>query len=207
MRLLGAKTLILTCAAGSLVNHMPPGGIALISDHIDKSNTNPLVGPNLDGLGERFMGMDNAWDDSLQRMAMAIAKADNGLQKLVLGTAPQKDKEWQIPAGTYACMKGPTFETPADIRDIKGEGAHLVGMSTVPECIAFHHADFSAQTHNNKKDLRVIGIAAVTNWAAGLAFEEASAHPLSHEHTLDYAKSSAPKVARLIKALVPKLVA
>lgn len=135
---LGAPPLILTNAAGSLTPEMPPGSLALISDHINLNGPNPLVGDTGDG---RFVPMVDAYDPRLRaRLRHAAESAGVGLGE-----------------GIYMWFSGPSFETPAEIRMAKALGADLVGMSTVPEVIL-------ARRHG----LAVAGLSAITNMGAGL---------------------------------------
>ncbi|HEV7257627.1 MAG TPA: purine-nucleoside phosphorylase [Bosea sp. (in: a-proteobacteria)] len=135
---LGSPPLILTNAAGSLKPEMPPGSMAVITDHINFNGPNPLVGDDGDG---RFVPMVDAYDPKL-RAGLKAAAAAEGLS---------------IGEGVYMWFSGPSFETPAEIRMAQVMGADLVGMSTVPEVIL-------ARRHG----LRVAGLSVVTNMGAGL---------------------------------------
>jgi purine-nucleoside phosphorylase len=138
---LGVKAVVLTNAAGGVRLTFKPGDLMLISDHINGLGTNPLVGPNEDGLGPRFPDMTAVYDPGLRRIARAAAR------QLRL---PLKE-------GVYLGLHGPSYETPAEIRAIRRLGADAVGMSTVPEAIALRHAG-----------VRVLGISTITNMAAGI---------------------------------------
>jgi purine-nucleoside phosphorylase len=135
---LGSPPLILTNAAGSLKAEMPPGSMAVITDHINFNGPNPLVGDGGDG---RFVPMVDAYDPTL-RAGLHAAAAREGL---ALGE------------GVYMWFSGPSFETPAEIRMAQVMGADLVGMSTVPEVILARRCG-----------LRVAGLSVVTNMGAGL---------------------------------------
>lgn len=141
---LGAETLLLTNAAGSMRADIPPGELMLISDHINFSGLNPLIGEATD---RRFVPMKDAYDPELRARLKAVAEAE----------------EIALTEGTYAWYSGPSFETPAEIRAIRTLGADAVGMSTVPEVIL---ARFLG--------LRVAAISAITNMAAGLSDEAIS---------------------------------
>ena len=141
---LGAEALILTNAAGSLRPEMPPGEIMLLSDHINFSGLNPLIGEPSDA---RFVPMTDAHDAGLRAGLRAAAEA--------AGVA--------LHEGVYAWYSGPSFETPAEIRAIRTLGADAVGMSTVPEVIL---ARFLG--------LRVAAVSTVTNMAAGMSDENIS---------------------------------
>lgn len=135
---LGSPPLILTNAAGSLRPEMPPGSLALISDHINLNGPNPLIGDSGDA---RFVPMVDAYDPELRtRLREAAASA---------GTA--------LGEGIYMWFTGPSFETPAEIRMAGVLGADLVGMSTVPEVILAR-----------RYGIRVAAVSVVTNMAAGL---------------------------------------
>ncbi|TDL81922.1 purine-nucleoside phosphorylase [Palleronia sediminis] len=138
---LGAETVILTNAAGSLDPDMPTGSVMMLSDHINFSGLNPLIGERTDA---RFVPMGGAYDADLRADLRAAAEAT--------GT--------ELHEGVYAWYSGPSFETPAEIRAIRMLGADAVGMSTVPEVIL---ARFLG--------LRVAAISTVTNMAAGLSDE------------------------------------
>jgi len=144
LKALGADTLLLTNAAGSLVPTTPPGGLMLLSDHINFSGLNPLIGEPTDA---RFVPMTAAHDPAL-RAALRDAAAAEGID---------------LPEGVYAWYSGPSFETPAEIRAIRILGADAVGMSTVPEVIL---ARFLG--------LRVAAVSVITNMAAGMSDEAIS---------------------------------
>ena len=147
LKALGADTLVLTNAAGSLRPEAGPGSLVCLSDHINLMGFNPLVGPNDEAAGPRFPSLRDAYDPELRARLHAAADA--------LGT-PLHD-------GVYLAVSGPAFETPAEIRAFRTLGADLVGMSTVPEVIAARHAG-----------LRVAAVSAVTNLAEGMGGEELS---------------------------------
>ena len=142
--LLGIRTLVLTNAVGAIDDHLRPGQLALISDHINLQGQSPLVGPNDESLGPRFPDMSNAYDADLR----AAAREAAGRLGLELGE------------GVYAAWLGPAFETPAEIRMLRTLGADLVGMSTAPEVLAARHMG-----------IRCLAISCVTNLAAGVSPE------------------------------------
>ncbi|MFE3839361.1 purine-nucleoside phosphorylase [Pseudogemmobacter sonorensis] len=144
LRELGAVELILTNAAGSLRPDIRPGDLMLLSDHINQSGLNPLIGEKTDA---RFVPMTEAHSPRLRAALQAAAEAE--------GIA--------LPEGVYAWYSGPSFETPAEIRMIRLLGGDAVGMSTVPEVIL---ARFLG--------LEVAAISTVTNMAAGLSDEKIS---------------------------------
>ncbi len=141
---LGADRLIVTNAAGSLRDDIQPGDLMLLSDHINFSGLNPLIGEPTDA---RFVPMTSAHDPDMRRALKNAAKAE-GLS---------------LAEGVYAWYSGPSFETPAEIRAIRILGADAVGMSTVPEVILARFLN-----------LRVAAISTVTNMAAGMSNENIS---------------------------------
>ncbi|MBD3678650.1 MAG: purine-nucleoside phosphorylase [Rhodobacteraceae bacterium] len=144
LRELGAEALIVTNAAGSMRPDIPPGELMLLSDHINFSGLNPLIGEPSDA---RFVPMTDA-HDPLMRAGLKVAAEAEGVT---------------LKEGVYAWYSGPSFETPAEIRAIRTLGADAVGMSTVPEIIL---ARFLG--------LRVAAISTITNMAAGLSDESIS---------------------------------
>jgi xanthosine phosphorylase len=144
LRALGAEVLVLTNAAGSLREEVGPGSLMLITDHINLTGVNPLVGPNDDEVGPRFVPMGDAYDAQLRaQLHAAAASADVALSD-----------------GVYLAVSGPSFETPAEIRAFRTLGADAVGMSTVHETIVARHCG-----------LRVAAISAITNLAEGMSDE------------------------------------
>ena len=144
LKALGAEAVIATNAAGSMRPDIRPGDLMLLSDHINFSGLNPLIGEPTDA---RFVPMTEAHDPAL-RARLRAAADDEGVA---------------LPEGVYAWYSGPSFETPAEIRAIRLLGGDAVGMSTVPEVIL---ARFLG--------LRVAAISSVTNMAAGLSAEKIS---------------------------------
>jgi len=144
LKALGAGALIATNAAGSLRSDIRPGDLMLLSDHINFSGLNPLIGEPTDA---RFVPMTDAHNPAMRAALQAAARAE--------GVA--------LPEGVYAWYSGPSFETPAEIRAIKILGGDAVGMSTVPEVIL---ARFLG--------LKVAAISTITNMAAGLSDEKIS---------------------------------
>ncbi len=135
---LGVKTLIVTNASGSLRQHLTPGSIVLIGDHINFMGTNPLIGVNDETLGERFPSMNNLYDPDYLKQSIAIAA----------------EHQIQVERGVYIGVSGPSLETKAECAAFASWGADLVGMSTVPEVIAARHAG-----------LRVLAFSIVTNFS------------------------------------------
>lgn len=124
MKALGAKTLMVSNAAGGLNADFSAGDLMAITDHVNLMGVNPLIGPNDERLGERFPDMSSPYDPRLMEAALAIARRE------------------KIPLrqGVYAAVAGPNLETKAEYRFLRGIGADAVGMSTVPEVLAAVHA-------------------------------------------------------------------
>ncbi|MGL4989666.1 MAG: purine-nucleoside phosphorylase [Sarcina sp.] len=141
MKLLGCEKLIVTNAAGAVNANYTPGDLMIITDHINFSGANPLIGKNLSEFGTRFPDMSDAYDKALRIEVKKIA-SDLGME---------------LREGVYAMFSGPTYETPAEIRMARTMGADAVGMSTVPEVIIAKHSG-----------LQVVGISCMTNMAAGI---------------------------------------
>ena len=141
MHRLGAKTLLLTNAAGGINLGFSQGALMLITDHINYSGQNPLMGPNLDDFGPRFPDMSEIYTKTCREKLLAKAE-EMGIE---------------LQQGVYMMYMGPSYETPAEIRAFRGMGADAVGMSTVPEAIIARHCG-----------MQVIGISCITNMAAGV---------------------------------------
>ena len=135
---LGCKTVLLTNAAGSLRAAVGPGQIALITDHINYSGRDPLIGDPHD---ERFVSLTNAYDPALRKLMQAVAKAE----------------KVKLAEGVYVWFSGPSFETPAEIKMARIIGGSIVGMSTVPEVILAR-----------RFGLKAVAMSMLTNLAAGI---------------------------------------
>ncbi|MGN0270056.1 MAG: purine-nucleoside phosphorylase [Candidatus Weimeria sp.] len=142
MGLLGAKTVLLTNAAGGINLDFKPGDLMMITDHISLFVQNPLLGQNADELGPRFPDMSTVYDRRLQEKIRHAAVA-TGVD---------------LKEGVYVQLTGPSYETPAEIRMLRKMGADAAGMSTVVEAIAADHMGLS-----------VAGISCITNMAAGIS--------------------------------------
>ncbi len=138
----GVKTLIVTNACGGMNLNFKPGDIMMITDHINMSGRNPLVGVNNNDLGPRFVDMSVAYDLEYRKIFKDISLENN----------------IDIKEGVYVSYLGPSYETPAEIRAFQILGGDAVGMSTVPEVILARHSG-----------MRVLGISVITNLASGLS--------------------------------------
>lgn len=171
---LGVKLLFVTNAAGGVNPAYGPGDLVRIVDHLNLSGTNPLVGANDERLGPRFPDLSEAYD---ARLGILLDDVAAGLG------APLR-------RGVYACMSGPSYETPAEVRMLRLLGADLVGMSTVAEVIAARHMG-----------VPVVGVSVVTNLAAGLA-----RRPLSHEEVAETAGRVEGRLAAVLEGFLPAAV-
>jgi purine-nucleoside phosphorylase len=147
MARLGVQLVVLTNAAGGVDPGYGPGTLMVIADHLNLTGRNPLLGPNDDALGPRFLDLTNAWDPDL-RAALHAAAREEGIT---------------LEEGVYAGLLGPTFETPAEVRMLRTLGADAVGMSTVLEAVALRWVG-----------VRVCGVSMVTNAGAGYTGEPLS---------------------------------
>ncbi len=137
---LGAEIVVLTNAAGGVDPAFGPGTLMVIVDHLNLTGRTPLLGPNADGIGQRFQDLTDAWSPRLREALKAAGAAED---------VPLEE-------GVYAGLLGPQYETPSEVRMLRTLGADAVGMSTVLECIAARWAD-----------LEVCGVSLVTNAGAG----------------------------------------
>jgi len=136
MKKLGVEILVISNAAGGLNLLFAPGDVMLISDHINFTGQNPLIGPNLDDFGPRFPDMTSVYDKKLIALAEQVAL----------------EKKIKLQKGIYVGVTGPNLETPAETRLLRMMGADAVGMSTIPEVIVGVHCG-----------LRLLGMSAISN--------------------------------------------
>lgn len=141
MAKLGVKNLVLTNAAGGANASYNPGTLMLISDHINYSGANPLIGENLEEFGPRFPDVSDLYTKQL-RTAVKEKAADAGIH---------------LEEGVYMMFTGPNYETPAEVRMAQILGADAVGMSTAPEALVAGHCG-----------MNILGISCITNHAAGV---------------------------------------
>lgn len=167
--MLGAEVLLVTNAAGGIRRSFEPPTLMAIADQINFMFRNPLLGPVVDG-EERFPDMSSPYDPELLQVLRHVAAAEG---------VP-------LPAGVYAGVAGPSYETPAEIRMLERFGADAVGMSTVPEVVAARAGG-----------MRVAGISTITNKAAGI-----SPVPLSHDDVLDAGRQVRDMLTSVVRGLV-----
>lgn len=170
VKALGIPRLFISNAAGSLNLGFKTGELMAIADHINYMGFNPLVGENDDDWGPRFPPMAGAWNADLRALLHRAAK----------------DAAVPLHEGVYVAFRGPTFETPAEIRMAQKMGGDAVGMSSVPDCIIARHCG-----------LEVVGCSCLTNMGEGLSDEK-----LSHSHTLE----NAARAARGFESLIARFV-
>ncbi len=171
---LGVGALLVTNAAGGVNPTFAPGDLVRMADHLNLSGQNPLAGENDERLGPRFPDLSAAYDPRLSALLDEAAAAAG---------VPLR-------SGVYACMAGPSYETPAEIRMLRALGADLVGMSTVPEVIAARHMG-----------VPVAGMSVVTNYAAGLARK-----PLSHEEVAETAERVRDRLSAVVGGFLVRAV-
>lgn len=170
MQALGVENLIVTNAAGGLCTDFSAADIMAISDHINLTGENPLVGPNNEDWGIRFPDMSAVYDTGLMDCAMQAARK-TGIH---------------LHKGVYAGLKGPSLETPAELRFVRQIGADAVGLSTVMEVIAAVHAR-----------MRICGFSMITNIA-----DPDHPEPANLEAIIQTAQKAAPNLGRLVSLLV-----
>ena len=169
-KLLGIETLIITNAAGGVNTSYNAGDFMVINDYLSFFADSVLRGPNLEEFGDRFPDMSETFDKELS----------NKLKEVI------KEKVGVVRDGVYAYMKGPTFETPAEIRALRTLGADAVGMSTVPEAVIAHHCG-----------IKCVGVSCITNMAAGVLDEKLS---------YDDVKNTAERVKIMFKQIVKEFI-
>lgn len=172
-KLLGVETLILTNAAGGINLNFQKGDLMIIEDQLSFFAESVLRGANLDEFGDRFIDMSDVYSKEYIKILEPIMVHITG----------------KVNKGVYAYMKGPTYETPAEIRALRTLGADAVGMSTVPEAVVARHCG-----------IKCIGITCITNMAAGVLNEV-----LTHEDVKETAKKVESNFKEVIKELVSKI--
>lgn len=173
MSRMGIRAVLLTNAAGGISTNFKQGCLVVLRDHINLQGTNPLTGPNDENFGERFPDMTQVYWKPYQAAALREGKR--------LGI--------EMGDGIYAGLTGPSYETPAEIRYLRGIGADLVGMSTVPEVIAAAHLG-----------IRVLGISCVTNMAAGILDQ-----PITSEEVMETGERVKADFVALLRAMIPRM--
>lgn len=166
----GAKVVVLTNAAGAIEPTWRPGQVVLIRDHINLTGASPLSGAEPPaGYQSRFVDLTDLYAAALRHVARSV--------------------DGSLAEGVYAALRGPHYETPAEVAMLRAVGADLVGMSTALEAIAVRHLGAS-----------VVGLSLVTNLAAGV-----SAQPLDHAEVLATGRAAVLRLGRLLTGLLPRL--
>lgn len=163
----GVERLLLTCSVGGIADPLEPGSLVVVHDHINLQHDNPLIGP---AFGTRFPDLGSAYDAHMRSVLHEVAEGQ--------GTV--------ISPGILACMSGPAYETPAEVRMLRTMGADIVGMSTVPEVLAAAGIG-----------LRTAVLAVVSNRAAGLTDQA-----LTHDEVTETAALVAEKLGDLLQESV-----
>jgi purine-nucleoside phosphorylase len=170
MHAIGARTLVVTNVSGGMHPLWAPGDLVLIADHINFLGDNPLIGRNDERLGPRFPDMSDPYDAGLRTRARALA-LEQGIT---------------LREGVYVAVPGPNLETRAEYRMLRGMGADIVGMSTVPEVIVGVH-----------QGMKIAGLSIITDQCLPDALE-----PANIDQIIATAMAAEPKLTRLVAALV-----
>jgi purine-nucleoside phosphorylase len=172
MKELGCRLLIVSNAAGGLNPQYEKADLMVIEDHLNLLGVNPLIGPNDDRLGPRFPDMSEPYDRKLQNLALQIALEQNIVAH----------------RGVYLAVTGPNLETRAEYRFLRGIGADVVGMSTIPEVLVAVHAG-----------LKVLGFSIVTDMCLPDAL-----HPVRIEEIVAVANQAEGKLRTIVKAVLER---
>lgn len=173
LRALGAETLIVSNACGGMHPLWAPGDLMLIADHINLLGDNPLIGPNDEALGPRFPDMSEPYSAALRDLAREVAVAQG---------IPLRE-------GVYVAVQGPNLETRAEYRFLRGIGADVVGMSTVPEVIVAVHGG-----------MRVLGLSIITDQCLPDALA-----PAHLAEIIAVAKRAEPKLSAVVRGVLARL--
>jgi len=172
--IMGIQSLILTNAAGGTAPHLSPGSLMVITDHINMMGENPLRGPNDERFGPRFQDLTEVYTPAYVEAAHEAARE--------IGVV--------LHEGVYMALRGPSYETPAEIRMVRKLGADAVGMSTVPEATVARHCG-----------MKVLAISCITNIAAGLSTGE-----INHNEVIEVGARAGKQLAELIVRVIPRLL-
>jgi purine-nucleoside phosphorylase len=178
MKALGVETVILTNAAGGINQSYRVGDVMMLNDHINfvgMVGNNPLMGPNDDTLGERFVGMSHTYDRELRETARQVAR-EAGVT---------------LREGVYACLSGPQFETPAEVRMLRVIGADAVGMSTANEVLVARHGG-----------MKVLAFSGITNEAIDALDSEGDTN---HEEVLEAGVVIVPRLTAMLRGVLRTL--
>ncbi len=170
MREFGIDKLIYSASVGSLLPEADVGALVLVTDHINALGVSPLIGKHDPTYGDQFPDMAVAYDEDLRKEAQSIAA----------------QHKFKLHEGVYGAVRGPAFETPAEVLMLRVMGVDVVGMSLVPETLLARQCG-----------MRVVAIANVTNMAVGMTSE-----PVNHAQTLKGAEESKVNLRILLSGLV-----
>lgn len=179
MKQLGVQSLIITNAAGGMNREFAAGDLMLISDHLNMTGDNPLIGIHHPELGVRFPDMSQAYNREYRELAKRIGEQ----------MSEERGEKIRLQEGVYAGITGPNYLPPAELSMLAKLGGDAVGMSTVGEVIAASHAG-----------LRVLGISCITDMAIGEELE-----PLTHEQVVAVANRTKPVFIELVKRFVKEV--
>ncbi len=172
--MMGIQSLILTNAAGGAAKHLSPGTLMIINDHINLLGDNPLYGSNEDRFGPRFPDMTNIYTPAYIEIAKEAAR----------------EMDLKLAEGVYLALRGPSYETPAEVRMLTKLGGDALGMSTVPEAIVARHCG-----------MKILAFSCITNFAAGMSDQE-----IHHGEVIDVGNKAGKQLADLIIRIVPRLL-
>ena len=172
--LLGIQSLILTNAAGGAREDLQPGTLMIINDHINLMGDNPLRGANDERFGPRFPDMTNIYTPACIELAREAAQ----------------EMDLQLAEGVYLGLRGPCYETPAEVRMLAKLGGDALGMSTVPEAIVARHCG-----------MNILAFSCITNQAAGMSGQE-----ITHAEVMEIGERAGRQLAELIVRIVSRLV-
>lgn len=173
MKALGCETLIVSNACGGLNPQWSKGDIMLIDDQINLLGDNPLIGPNDDRLGDRFPDMSRPYCPDLIKLAQKVAL----------------EEKITVQKGVFVAVPGPCLETRAEYRFLRGIGADVVGMSTVPEAIVGVHSK-----------MRILGLSVITDQCLPDALE-----PAKLEDIIAVANAAEKKLRVLVRRFLSEL--
>jgi purine-nucleoside phosphorylase len=173
--LMGIRSLVLTNAAGGAAPHLSPGSLMAITDHINMMGENPLRGQNDERFGPRFQDMTSVYTPAYIEAAHVAAREIDAV----------------LFEGVYMALRGPSYETPAEVRMMRKLGADALGMSTVPEATVARHCG-----------MNVLAISCITNVAAGLTSAE-----INHSEVMTIGERAGKQLAELIVRVLPRIVA
>lgn len=172
--LMGVRSLVLTNAAGGAAPDLKPGDLMLITDHINLMGDNPLMGANEERFGPRFPDMTDIYTPAYREVARSAAAEIN----------------LRLKEGVYLALRGPCYETPAEVRMFAQLGGAALGMSTVPEATVARHCGMS-----------ILAFSCITNSAAGMSGQE-----INHSEVMDIGAVAGRRLAELIVRVIPRLV-